>query len=114
MILKFSDTKLIIPGKAKAKPGFKRKGIMRTIYEIENEIDEIVGELDEISRMTEDEAALKFNVDNKDQIIALDKDRLIELSKELHEALEAEESYSPYDPAEEIFGSQLAMEEYLY
>lgn len=50
---------------------------MRTIYEIENEIDEIVGELDEISRMTEDEAALKFNVDNKDQIIALDKDRLI-------------------------------------
>ena len=87
---------------------------MRTIYEIENEIDEIVGELDEISRMTEDEAAIKFNVDNKDQIIALDKDRLIELSKELHEALEAEESYSHYDPAEEIFGSQLATEEYWY
>lgn len=85
---------------------------MRTIYEIENEIDEIVDELDEISRMTEDEAAYRFNVDNKDQIIALDKDRLIELSKELHEAIEAEQSI--YDPAEEIFGSHLAMEEYLH
>ena len=56
MILKFSDTKLIIPGKAKAKPGFKRKGIMRTIYEIQNEIDEIIDELDEIGRITEAEA----------------------------------------------------------
>ena len=80
MILKFSDTKLIIPGKAKAKPGFKRKGIMRTIYEIQNEIDEIIDELDEIGRMTEDEAAFKFNVDNKAQIVALDSDRLKELS----------------------------------
>ena len=87
---------------------------MRTIYEIENEIDEIVDELDEISRMAEDEAALNFNVDNKDQIIALDKDRLIELSKELHEAIDAEKSRSPYDPAEEIFGNHLAMEEYLH
>ena len=87
---------------------------MRTIYEIENEIDVIVDELDEISRMTEEETALKFNVDNKDQIIALDKDRLIELSKELREAIEIEENHSPYDPAEEIFGSHLAMEEYLF
>lgn len=88
MILKFSDTKLIIPGKAKAKPGFKRKGIMRTIYEIQNEIDEIIDELDEIGRMTEDEAAFKFNVDNKAQIVALDSDRLKELSKELDDAIE--------------------------
>lgn len=114
MILKFSDTKLIIPGKAKAKPGFKRKGIMRTIYEIQNEIDEIVDELDEISRMSEDEAAFKFNVDKKAQIVVLDSDRLKELSKELDDAIELEESHSRYDPAEEIFGSQLAMEEYLY
>lgn len=65
---------------------------MRTIYEIQNEIDEIIDELDEIGRMTEDEAALKFNVDNKAQIIALDNDRLKELSKELDDAIELEEA----------------------
>ena len=114
MIFKFSDTKLIIPGLAFALPGFKRKGIMRTIYEIQNEIDEIIDELDEIGRMTEDEAAFKFNVDNKAQIVALDSDRLKELSKELDDAIELEESHSRYDPAEEIFGSRLAMNEYLF
>ena len=61
---------------------------MRTIYEIQNEIDEIIDELDEIGRMTEDEAAFKFNVDNKAQIVALDSDRLKELSKELDDAIE--------------------------
>ena len=72
---------------------------MRTIYEIQNEIDEIIDELDEIGRMTEDEAAFKFNVDNKAQIVALDNDRLKELSKELDDAIELEESHSRYDPA---------------
>lgn len=87
---------------------------MRTIYEIQNEIDEIIDGLDEIGRMTEDEAAFKFNVDNKDQIVALDNDRLKELSKELDDAVEIEGSHSRYDPAEEIFGSRLAMNEYLF
>lgn len=87
---------------------------MRTIYEIQNEIDEIIDELDEIGRMTEDEAAFKFNVDAKAQIVALDSDRLKELSKELDDAIELEENHSRYDPAEEIFGSRLAMNEYLF
>ena len=72
---------------------------MGTIYGIQNEIDEIIDELDEIGRMTEDEAAFKFNVDNKAQIVALDNDRLKELSKELDDAIELEESHSRYDPA---------------
>ena len=63
---------------------------MRTTYEIENEIDEIVDELDEISRMTEDEVAAKFNVDSKAQIIERDNEILVELTKELGEAFDGE------------------------
>ena len=87
---------------------------MRTTYEIQNEIDEIIDELADISHMTEEEAAFRFNVDTKAQIIALDNDRLTELSKKLHDAIELEYSQNLYDPVEEIFGSHLAMNEYLY
>lgn len=87
---------------------------MRTTYEIQNEIDEIIDELAEIQRMTDEEAAYRFNVDTKAQIIALDNDRLTELSNELHEAIELEENQNIYDPAEEIFGSRLAMDMYLF
>ena len=83
---------------------------MRTIYEIENEIDEIVDELADIKAMTEDEVAAKFNVDSKAQIIERDNEILVELTKELGEAFDGEF----YDEAEEIFGSHLAMEEYLF
>ena len=55
-----------------------------------------------------------MTVETKAQIGALDSDRLKELSKELDDAIELEESHSRYDPAEEIFGSRLAMNEYLF
>lgn len=84
--------------------------IMRNIYDIQNEIDEIVDELADIKAMTEDEVAAKFNVDSKAQIIERDNEILVELTKELGEAFDGE----GYDEAEEIFGSHLAMEEYLF
>ena len=84
--------------------------IMRNIYDIQNEIDEIVDELADIKAMTEDEVAAKFNVDSKAQIIERDNEILVELTKELGEAFDGE----GYDEAEEIFGSHLAMEEYLH
>ena len=83
---------------------------MRNIYDIQNEIDEIVDELADIKAMTEDEVAAKFNVDSKAQIIERDNEILVELTKELGEAFDGELC----DPAEEIFGSHLAMEEYLF
>ena len=73
-------------------------------------IDEIVDELIEINAMAEDEATAKFNVDSKAQIIERDNEILAELTKELGEAFDGE----GYDEAEEIFGSHLAMEEYLH
>ena len=84
--------------------------IMRNIYDIQNEIDEIVDELADIKAMTEDEVAAKFNVDSKAQIIERDNEILVELTKELGEAFDGE----GYDESEEIFGSHLAMEEYLF
>ena len=84
--------------------------IMRNIYDIQNETDEIVDELADIKAMTEDEVAAKFNVDSKAQIIERDNEILVELTKELGEAFDGE----GYDEAEEIFGSHLAMEEYLF
>lgn len=83
---------------------------MRNIYDIQNEIDEIVDELADIKAMTEDEVAAKFNVDSKAQIIERDNEILVELTKELGEAFDGESR----DEAEEIFGSHLAMEEYLF
>lgn len=83
---------------------------MRTVYEIENEIDCIVDELRDINDMTDEEAAVRFNVNSKAEIIALDNERLKEISNELDSAFGRE----GYDAAEEIFGSHLAMEEYLY
>lgn len=84
--------------------------IMRNIYDIQNEIDEIVDELADIKVMTEDEVAAKFNVDSKAQIIERDNEILVELTKELGEAFDGE----GYDEAEEIFGSHLAMDMFLY
>ena len=56
---------------------------MRTIYEIENEIDSIVDELRDINEMTDEEAAVRFNVNRKEEIIQRDNEILVELSKEL-------------------------------
>ena len=83
---------------------------MRNIYDIQNEIDEIVDELREIERMTEDEVTAKFNVDSKAQIIERDNEILAELTRELDGAFGGE----LYDEAEEIFGSHLAMDMFLY
>ena len=83
---------------------------MRNIYDIQNEIDEIVDELADIKAMAEDEVAAKFNVDSKAQIIERDNEILVELTKELDEASGGE----LYDEAEEIFGSHLAMDMFLY
>ena len=83
---------------------------MRNMYDIQHEIDEIVDELIEIERMTEDEVTAKFNVDSKAQIIERDNEILAELTKELDGAFGGE----LYDAAEEIFGSHLAMDMFLY
>lgn len=83
---------------------------MRNKNDIQNDIDEIVDELIEINAMTEDEVTAKFNVDSKAQIIERDNEILAELTKELDDAFGGE----LYDAAEEIFGSHLAMNEYLY
>lgn len=56
---------------------------MRNMYDIQHEIDEIVDELIEIERMTEDEVTAKFNVDSKAEIIERDNEILTELSIEL-------------------------------
>lgn len=63
---------------------------MRNMYDIQNEIDEIVDELREIEAMTEDEVAAKFNVDSKAQIIERDNEILTELSIELDGAFGGE------------------------
>ena len=83
---------------------------MRNIYDIQNEIDEIVDELADIKAMTEDEVAAKFNVDSKAQIIERDGEVRVELRKERGEAFDGE----GYDEAGEIFGSHLAMDMFLY
>lgn len=63
---------------------------MRNMYDIQNDIDEIVDELIEIERMTEDEVTAKFNVDSKAQIIERDNEILTELSIELDGAFGGE------------------------
>ena len=86
---------------------------MRTTYEIQNEIDSLTDELIDIHEMTKEEAMIRFNVNSKEQIIAIDNELLVELTKELAEAQESEdEKY--ISQAEEIFGSELAMNLFLY
>ena len=70
---------------------------MRNMYDIQHEIDEIVDELIEIERMTEDEVTVKFNVDSKAQIIERDNEILTELSIELDGAFGGELYDDEYD-----------------
>lgn len=86
---------------------------MRTTHEIQSEIDSLTDELIDIHEMTEEEAMLRFNVDSKEQIIAIDNELLVELAEELAEAQESEDERF-ISQAEEYFGSELAMNLFLY
>ena len=89
---------------------------MRNIYDIQAEIDELVSELMDIAAMSDDEVCERCNVNSREEAVTLREELIEGLSKELGEAYEAEgsdeEGYS--DEAEEIFGSHLAMNMYLY
>lgn len=86
---------------------------MRTTHEIQSEIDSLTDELIDIHEMTEEEAMLRFNVDSKEQIIAIDNELLVELTEELAEAQESEDERF-ISQSEEYFGSELAMNLFLY
>lgn len=88
---------------------------MRNIDTIELEIDELVSELMDIAAMTDDEVCERCNVNSRKEAVTLREELIEDLSKELGEAYESAGYYEDApDEAEEIFGSHLAMDEYLY